>query len=741
MKSFLTLIFLIILQTGVSDLLKSQSKIEGMVYSENTGEPLSGVSLFTDDNNKTPIGKTDENGKFVLENIKKSTVSIKFKRVGYSQKIVELSGSIKINKVYLAEELPESEEIIVNDNLYDNNLALNNFYMTSDLNSIDELISKTPGMTVIKRGNYASEPVIRGMNSDRINVTIDGMKIQSACTDKMDPVTSYAETNNLKSISVSKGAFSKDDCASTCSSIDMKLKDAETENKLTLNGNINGGYLSVSNGAKVDGSFNLKSRSFGNNLSLSYRTSGDYKDGSGNEVFHSGYNKVNLTNSSLFRADDKNSFKAIVIYDYAWDIGYPALTMDVKDAEAFITGIQFNSKDISKLIKDLEAKVYFNKINHVMDDSQRDNRIKMDMPGWTDTKGAYIDSRLNAGNMNFGVKAEFSELNANAEMTMYPPGASPMYMVTWPDVNKDELSLSINTGRMIGSNLRVDLGVRAFGINSKVNSEIGYSELKIFYPEFSGEDSRFLGNVYMNVGTGLWNSMTAGINYSYSKRNLTISEQYAFYIFNRLDSYDYIGNPYLKNESSNQLELNLNYDADNFRLENSLFGYFFGDYIVGKVDSALSPMTENSNGVKIYTNIPSAVIMGFEQTADIKISEKIRLINNIQYTYGRENNDKYLPQMPPLMGTLSGRYTADKYLLQGEAVWAASQNKINADYGETGTPSFLVFNLRSSINLFDLFTLDAGIENIFDVNYYEHLDWQKIPRPGRNLYIAINTEF
>ena len=740
MKKILTVLILVLIQVAVSENLKAQIKIEGTVYSENTGEPLGDVSLLTTGNKETLIIKTGESGKFVLDNIKSRTLSIKFKRMGYSQKTVILK-SDEGNRIYLTEELPESEEIIVNDNLYDNSMMLNSFYMTSNLNSIDELISKTPGMTVIKRGNYASEPVIRGMNSDRINITIDGMKIQSACTDKMDPVTSYAETINLKSISVSKGSFSKDDCASTCSGIDMKLKDAETESRLTLNGKMNGGFLAVSNGAKIDGAFNLKSNSIGNNLSMSYRTSGNYKDGNGNVVPYSGYNKVNLTNSSIFRTDPKNSFKAIVIYDYAWDIGYPALTMDVKDAEALITGLQFNSTDVSAFLREIEAKIYFNKITHNMDDSQRDNRIKMDMPGWTDTKGAYVESKLDIWSMNFDVKADASELNANAEMTMYAPGSIPMYMVTWPDVNKKELSLSINSGKMIGSKYRIDFGLRAFGINSKVNSEFGYSELKIFYPDFSGEDSRLLGGAFLNFSTGLFNNMTAGLNYSYGKRNLTVSEQYAFYIFNRLDSYDYIGNPYLKNESSNQLEFNLNLETDNLRLENSVYGYFFGDYIAGKVDSSLSAMTEGSKGVKIYGNIPSARILGFEQTADYKVSEKFRLINNIQYTYGKDNQEKYLPQMPPLMGTLSGRYTSGIYLLQGEAVWAASQNKVNSDYGETSTPSFLVFNLRSSVSLFDVLTIDAGIENVFDVNYYEHLDWQKIPRPGRNIYVNLNTEF
>ncbi|MBK6507776.1 MAG: TonB-dependent receptor [Ignavibacteria bacterium] len=220
-----------------------------------------------------------------------------------------------------------------------------------------------------------------------------------------------------------------------------------------------------------------------------------------------------------------------------------------------------------------------------------------------------------------------------------------------------------------------------------------------------------------------------------------MSEQYAFYIFNRLDSYDYVGDPYLKNETVNQFELNVLANTGKLRLETSAFGYFFSDYILGEVNESLSAMTEGSRGVKIYQNIPSAKLLGFEQTADYQISSKFRAINNIQYTYGVDDLGEYLPQIPPLMGSLSIRFSEQDYLLQAETVWAAAQRNVNEIYGESQSPSFVVFNLRGSLKLFEALSVDAGVENIFDMLYYEHLDWQQIPRPGRNLYVSLKTGF
>ena len=44
---------------------------------------------------------------------------------------------------------------------------------------------------MVKRGSYAWEPLINGMATERTVITIDGMRIFGACTDKMDPITSY----------------------------------------------------------------------------------------------------------------------------------------------------------------------------------------------------------------------------------------------------------------------------------------------------------------------------------------------------------------------------------------------------------------------------------------------------------------------------------------------------------------------------------------------------------------------
>src|SRR5690606_29783051 len=71
--------------------------------------------------------------------------------------------------------------------------------------SVDEFLASSDNISFIKRGAYAWEPLLNNMSTERSIITIDGMHIFGACTDKMDPVTSYVESNNLSTIDITSG--------------------------------------------------------------------------------------------------------------------------------------------------------------------------------------------------------------------------------------------------------------------------------------------------------------------------------------------------------------------------------------------------------------------------------------------------------------------------------------------------------------------------------------------------------
>ena len=56
-----------------------------------------------------------------------------------------------------------------------------------------QLLSGTPGVSILTNGGVSSLPVIHGMADDRVRTEVDGMLISAACPNHMNPVLSYID--------------------------------------------------------------------------------------------------------------------------------------------------------------------------------------------------------------------------------------------------------------------------------------------------------------------------------------------------------------------------------------------------------------------------------------------------------------------------------------------------------------------------------------------------------------------
>ena len=318
--------------------------------------------------------------------------------------------------------------------------------------SIDEHLSRLRGVNLVRRGSYAWEPVVNNMQMERLSTTIDGMKIFYACTDKMDPVTSYVESGNLQSISLNSGLDGNPQATGNIGgSLDLRLR------KVGFTGDPF--HLSTSAGHELNGHQQvygadaaISQQSFYTNFGAFYRHADNYKTGGGDEIAFSQFSKVNAFANFGFRFPSfggaqggYNIIEGTFIFDRATDVGYPALNMDVGLAQAFISSLSY--KHFFRH-SSWETKIYYNHITHEMDDTKRpDVAIHMDMPGRSWTAGCY--SLFTFAYLQHDLQFNY-DLYYNrrfADMTMYPGGAAPMYMVTWPDVG------TLNTGLALTDNI------------------------------------------------------------------------------------------------------------------------------------------------------------------------------------------------------------------------------------------------------------------------------------------------
>ena len=608
--------------------------------------------------------------------------------------------------------------------------------------SIDEHLSELRNVSLVRRGSYAWEPVVNNMQTERLSTTIDGMKIFYACTDKMDPVTSYVESGNLQSISLNSGLDGNPQATGNIGgSLDLKLRKAGFDNDAF--------HVSASAGHEWNGHVQvygadaaLSSHRTYLNAGAFYRHADNYKVGGGDELQFSQFQKVNVFTNAGLRLAEKDMLEATFIFDRATDVGYPALNMDVAKAEGLITSLSYKH-----LFRNAswETKAYYNHITHEMDDTKRpDVQIHMDMPGDSWTAGVYslLTTSLKRHDVALNYDLYYNRLFA--DMTMYPGGAAPMYMVTWPDVGTLNTGVAVTDNVSIARNQSLRLSAKVAWQQQKLNNEEGYHALKVFFPGMTDAYHQTTGRIAANYYFSILQSFNFSFGAGWGSRAPTVTEAYGYYLNNTFDQYDYIGNPSLKNESAVELNGAVKWhptERVNVTLDGNVF--LFSNYIIGQFETRLSPMTVGAEGVKVYGNISHATIANVSLSWDWQITEQLRWNKKVSYSSGRDADGDPLPLISPISWQSDWIYQHQRFQAQATIKGNARQSNYGEKYGETAAKAWTIVSLAASYQfsiLHSQFSIRAGIENLFDKHYATYADWNHIPQKGRNIYMNLTFE-
>lgn len=608
------------------------------------------------------------------------------------------------------------------------------------LASLDGYLASAQKIGMIKRGAYAWEPTMNNMGSERLSVTIDGMRIFGACTDKMDPVTSYVEVSNLSEARVASGQQGAAYGSTIGGAIDLEL-DKGNFSETGFRAILENGF-ETNNGLKVIGAdIGYSENTIYLDGNITYRKAENYVAGGGKTVAYSQFEKYNVSANAGYKVGEGQTLTTSVIFDEARDVGYPALTMDVSLARALIASVGFDLDKIGTL-SSWNSKIYFNTVTHVMDDSHRpDVPIRMDMPGWSDTFGFLTEAALHGDAHELLFKWDGFYNTSLAEMTMYPKNAneSKMFMLTWPDVRTQ------NTGFYVEDLVRMDhswlkISTRVSLQHARVADPFGLNGLRIFYPEMAPTKTRFLKSFSTQWHKEL-SSFQINMGLSYGDRAPSVSEAFGFYLFNSFDNHDYIGDPRLKNEESFEGTAKITWEKPKLKigLEGAMFK--MPNYILGEVNTGLSTMTIGAEGVKIYKNLKHASLSNISLDGSYTISPGLTLKTLVSYHRGKDNSRRNLPFISPVNYTTELRYHENKLIAAIVLAGAGKQVHFNPDFGEDQTENYAVLSLNFGKGFHlnkDLIHIKLGMENVFDSYYSTYTDWRNIPRMGRNFFATFS---
>ena len=600
--------------------------------------------------------------------------------------------------------------------------------------SIDEHLSELSHVSLVRRGSYAWEPVVNNMQTERLSTTIDGMKIFYACTDKMDPVTSYVESGNLQRISLNSGLDGNPQATGNIGgSLDLRLRKAGFgSGPFRLNASV--GYETNGHVQVYGADAAYSSHGFYVNGGIFYRHADDYRSGGGNRVEFSQFGKVNAFSNVGVRLTDSDVLEGTLIFDRATDVGYPALNMDVARAEAVITSLSLRHR-FSRAA--WETKLYYNHIAHEMDDTRRpDVKIHMDMPGRSQTAGLYSMVSMAGSRHDLQLNYDLYYNRLFADMTMYPGGAAPMYMVTWPDVGTLNTGLAATDVITLGGRQSLRLNAKVAWQQQRLNNDEGFKALKVFFPAMTNSYHQVTGRLSLSYRYAAPRAqLTVGAGWG--SRAPTVTEAYGYYLNNTFDLYDYMGNPSLRNESAIELNAKGSW-AVTERLTVSIEGngFFFSNYIIGRQEPRLSAMTVGARGVKVYGNTGRATIVNTSLAARWEPRPQWRAEVTATYAMGRDAEGDGLPLIAPFSYRARVAYSCRSLTIGAELKGNARQSDYAAKYGERPSAAYAVCNLSASYSWSNM-TLRGGVENVFDKAYATYADWNDIPQKGRNIYMNL----
>lgn len=609
--------------------------------------------------------------------------------------------------------------------------------------SVDEFLASSDKISFIKRGAYAWEPLLNNMSTERSVITLDGMRIFGACTDKMDPVTSYMESNTLSGIDIKSGQEGSSHGATVAGSIDLKRKSTPFGLEKKWNGVYQTGFEFNNKQVFNLGNISYSGKKLAVDGSISFRKASNYYDGNDAEVNHSQYNKFNTGIGIAYKTSPLSSVKVDAIFDMAKNVGFPALPMDLWLSRAMITSASYKQLFQEGLIKSWDTKIYFNTIEHYMDDTKRpENLVHMDMPGWSTTYGLVSSMNLTKEQYTSDIELNAYNNTSIAEMRMYPQDRKnrTMFAYSWPWVTTRFASLSMNNKWDISDKSRLSLG-GSLGLNY---NESKYPEFNwIFHPGASPKKTRILPSLHagyqftnhhfnFSVGTG------------YGHRAPSVSEGYGYYIYNSFDRYDYIGNPDLKNEISYETNASAGFKNEKMSIEAKVNYFYIQNYIIGRILSLGSPMNYQSVGVKAYTSLDHATLFNMSLNANYSIIPDLHWKGTLTYARGRDDKGKNLPFIRPLSYLTSLHYTHGNFGVQTSVNGDFVQLNYSPEYGEDQTAAYTVWNFSMdyTFKIKKLKTVfQVGAENLLNKYYSTYADWGNIPRMGRNIFTSLKFNF
>ncbi|MHB0841531.1 TonB-dependent copper receptor [Stutzerimonas nitrititolerans] len=591
-----------------------------------------------------------------------------------------------------------------------------------------DYLQTIPGFSAVRGGGSNSDPVFRGMFGSRLKLLANGAEMLGACPSRMDSPSSYITPENYDALTVIKGPqtvlWGPGNSAATI------LFERDPEDFSELGGRIDASFLVGS-----DGRFdrNIDAAAGGEQgyirLLANRSDSDDYQDGNGDDV-HSRWDKWS-TDLVLGWTPDEDTLLELTVGRGDGEARYAGRGMDGSQFERESIALRFERDNIGEVLQKIEARVYYNYADHVMDNYSLRTPPMMAMATNVDrrTLGGRMAAtwQWNDYELVTGVDAQTNEHRRRGGM-----GIDTYKNLSW-DKDSDfhnyglfgELTRTLNDDSRVIGGARLDhAAAKDYRSTGPSAGDSRSSNLPSGFLRYEHDLQSLPATTYVGLGhtqrfPDYWELFSGGA-----------------------DAFEQL-NP----EKTTQLDFGIQYSQGPLDAWASAYVGQVRDYIL----FSYSP-------TKYSENI-DARIMGGELGASYRLTSNWKTDASLAYAWGKNSSDgEALPQMPPLEGRLGLTYEQGDWSAAGLWRVVAAQNRVaegkgnvtSKDFDESS--GFGVFSLNGAYRVNQNFKLSTGIDNLFDKAYSEHLNQagnagiglsadERINEPGRTWWARVDMSF
>ncbi len=605
-----------------------------------------------------------------------------------------------------------------------------------------EIFINQPGFGILKKGNYAMEPVLRGFKYEQLNVQFDGgVRSTNACPNRMDPAISQISIEDIARVEVIYGPYSVRFGPVFGGIVNVVSKRPVYTGKV-FSGSVDGGYQSNGNNFYTDLFAQVVKKKYDLSVNAGYKDYGNYKSGSG-ETIASSFRRTGYTARAGYNISDKQRVQVTWRQSFARDVLYAGLPMDADEDNSSILALDYGMKNLSEKIFSLKFKLYGSYVTHLMTNKRR--------PNYKFTHSSTpVDARAYGGRAEIGISTgarnilyagmDFQSIgkNGSRERVVYInactgvvlPQPKTFYDKVWQDTHKGDFGLFLENKFSVAPKLDWLVGLRFDMVQYAINDpEQDFQEL---YAGNIVPENRYVPEVTTSLNWRPSQGMLLQFSTARAVRTPDLGELFINHLSVGMDAYEYVGNPNLKPEVNYQTDLRFEKRWEKVNFFADYFVSFLQDYITARVDTTIPrkfmPCKE-PKFTKRFTNIDNAFKTGFEAGITWRFANHFIYDLSASYTYAQNKTwDEPLPEIPPFMVVTSLTYKTEKLNTRLNVRMAADQNRVSQAFNESTTPGYAVFDWYFNYHITKFMEARASVTNILNKNYVEHLS-----RPYKNM--------